>query len=244
MSNTESTTLSERLKALRSRVDKALARSKHGQKNITILGVTKAQSLNSARAAAELGILDMGENYAQELLTKAPLCLDTDIRWHFIGKLQSNKIKHIIPYVASIQSVDSLELADRIVRVAQGLETPREKVPIMIQVNLGNERQKAGLPPAVIENLFAQFLAMDGLIVAGLMAVPPQSKDPEKTRVHFQTLKGLYDRLLQQHKKPEQFNVLSMGMSHDFEVAIEEGATCIRIGEALFGARPKIKDEE
>lgn len=235
--------MNEKLKAIRARINKALQRSPYGSRSVTILGASKGQSLTAIREASELGILDMGENYAQELLTKAPMCLDTDIRWHFIGRLQANKIKHIIPYVASIQSVDSLELAEKIVRVAQDLETPRDQVPIMLQVNLGNERQKAGLPPQVIENLFDQFVAMKGLILAGIMCIPPQTKDEDRARSHFKSLKELFDKLKQKHPKPEVFNVLSMGMSADFEVAIEEGATCVRIGEALFGPRPK-KEEE
>lgn len=240
----EQGTIGERIKSIRSRIEKALQRSKFGARNVTILGATKGQSLNSIRAASELGILDMGENYAQELLKKAPLCLDTDIRWHYIGRLQANKIKHIIPYVASIQSVDSLELADRIVRVAKDLETPRAQVPIMLQVNLGNERQKAGLSPSVIESLFEQFVKMEGLIMAGIMCIPPQTKDAERARAHFKTLKQLFDSLKTKHPKPEQFNVLSMGMSADFEMAVEEGATCVRIGEAIFGPRPKKTEEE
>jgi pyridoxal phosphate enzyme (YggS family) len=236
-------TLAEKLKSIRSKIDSALQKSKWGPRNVTLLGATKGQGLTSIRSAAELGVLDMGENYAQELLTKAPMCLDTDIRWHFIGKLQANKIKHILPYVASIQSVDSLELAERIVRVAQELETPRTKVPILLQVNLGNERQKAGLPPQVIESLFEQFLKIEGIIVAGLMSVPPVTKDNDRARSQFKVLKELFDKLKAKHSRPEIFNALSMGMSADFEIAVEEGSTCIRIGEALFGPRPK-KEEE
>lgn len=236
-------TIGERLKDIRARIDKAVQRSKYGPRNVTILGASKGQSLNSIRAAAELSVLDMGENYAQELLMKAPVCLDTDIRWHFIGRLQANKIKHIIPYVASIQSVDSLELAERIVRVAQDLETPRTQVPIMLQVNLGNERQKAGLPPSVIESLFNQFVNIEGLILAGIMCIPPQTKDVDRARSYFKNLKELFDILKAKHPRPEVFNVLSMGMSADYEIAVEEGSTCVRIGEALFGPRPKKTEE-
>ncbi len=236
--------LSDRLKSILARVEKAAHRSCYGPRQITLLGASKGQSLNSIRTAAELGVMDMGENYAQELLTKAPLCLDTKIRWHFIGRMQSNKVKYILPYVASICSVDSLELADKITRTREQLEMPRAKIPVLIQVNLGSERQKSGLPPSVVENLFAQFLTSEGISVGGLMAIPPQAKDPEKTRPYFKQLKELFDRLKNQHRQPEIFNVLSMGMSADFEIAIEEGANCIRIGEALFGPRPKVEEKE
>ena len=236
--------LAERLKSIQERIRKASERSRFGVKPVTLLGASKAQSLNSIREAAELGVLDMGENYAQELLTKAPLCLDTDLRWHFIGKLQSNKIKHLLPYVASIHSVDSLELAERIGRLKDQIETKRPAIPILLQVNLGNERQKAGLSPNVIENLFEDFQKKEGILVVGLMTMPPQVKDVERTRGFFREMKSLFDRLKQKHLKPDAFQVLSMGMSQDFEIAIEEGATCVRIGEALFGPRPKKKEED
>lgn len=231
-------TLFERLKSIRERIERATKRSAFGERSVTLLGASKGQSLNSIRSASEVGVLDMGENYAQELLTKAPLCLDTDIRWHFIGRLQANKIKHILPYVTSIGSLDSLELADKIVRAREQLEIARPPIPVLIQVNVGSERQKVGLPVAVVENLFDQFLEMNGLTVAGLMCLPPQSKDPEKTRPYFKQMKQLFDKLKARHRKPEVFQVLSMGMSQDFEAAIEEGSNCVRIGEALFGPRP------
>jgi pyridoxal phosphate enzyme (YggS family) len=236
--------LSERLKSIRKRIEKASQRSKFGAQNVTILGASKAQSLNSIREAAEYGVLDMGENYAQELLKKAPLCLDTDIKWHFIGRLQANKIKQILPYCASISSLDSLELGEKVARVAGQLEIPRASVPVLLQVNLGSERQKAGLSPAIIDELFDRFQDIPGILLAGLMTIPPVHKDLEKMRPYFAEMKQLFDRLRQRHRKPEFFNVLSMGMSHDFEVAIEEGATCIRIGEALFGPRPKDVEKE
>lgn len=231
-------TLSERLKDIRARIEKALSRSRYGHRAVTIVGASKAQSLNSIREAAELGVIDMGENYAQELLTKAPMALGSDIRWHFIGKLQSNKVKHILPYVASIDSVDSLELAQRIARVRDGLDIKRAIVPIMIQVNIGSERQKSGLPPAVVDKLFQDFCKIEGVGVSGLMCIPPVTKDAERARQSFALMKKLFDELRKRHPQPEIFRALSMGMSGDFEMAIEEGSTCVRIGEALFGPRP------
>ncbi len=228
----------ERLKIIREKMEAAQKRSKHPPEHVTLMGASKGQSLNSIRSATELGVLDMGENYAQDLIAKAPLCLDTKVRWHFIGRLQSNKIKHIIPYVTSIGSVDSLELAEKIMRIRESLDAARPPVPILLQVNLGNERQKAGLPPQIIESLFDSFLEMSGIRVAGLMCIPPQSKDAEKTRVHYRAMKELFDRLKPRHRNSKDWQVLSMGMSADYEVAIEEGSNCIRIGEALFGPRP------
>lgn len=237
-------TIFERYQSLQSRVNQALKRSSHGQKSVTIMGASKDQSLNLIRDAAEIGVMDMGENYAQELLKKAPLCLDTQIRWHYIGRLQSNKIKHLIPYVSSMSSIDSLELADRVGRLVLQNETPRPPMPILLQVNLGSERQKSGLPPQVVEDLFPRFLELKGVQVVGLMAIPPQSKDKERSRGHFREMKTLFDKLKARHADPKTFQFLSMGMSGDFEIAIEEGANVIRIGEALFGPRPKTSTPE
>jgi len=231
-------TILERYKTIHSNVEAALKRSPFGPRTVTIMGASKAQSLNQIRQAAELGVLDMGENYAQELLTKAPLCLDTKIRWHYIGRLQSNKIKHLIPYVTSMSSIDSLELAERVGRSVQELETAKGPMPILIQVNQGSERQKSGLAPSVIENLYSRFLQIKGVVVVGLMSIPPQTKDKDRTRGHFKEMKMLFDKLKAIHTNPSAFQYLSMGMSADYEIAIEEGANIVRIGEALFGPRP------
>lgn len=220
-------------------MEAAVKRARASSGPVTIMGACKDQSLNLIRSAAELGVLDMGENYAQELLTKAPLSLDTNIRWHFIGRLQSNKIKHIMPYLTSIASVDSLELAERIGRVFETIESPKKSFPIMLQANQGSERQKSGLPVQVIEDLFSRFLQIKGVTIVGLMTIPPQSKDKERTRKYFQEFKQLFDRCKERHTNPPTFQYCSMGMSADYEIAIEEGSNLIRVGEALFGPRPK-----
>jgi pyridoxal phosphate enzyme (YggS family) len=233
------TTIAERYQDILRRVRQAMKRSPFGQSQVMIMGASKAQSLNKIREASELGVTDMGENYAQELLTKAPLTLDTNIRWHFIGRLQSNKIKHLVPYASSIGSVDSLELAERIGRVVESLEVPRASMPILLQVNQGSERQKSGLPMPIIENLFGRFNQIKGIQVVGLMTIPPQAKDPSKAREYFKEMKEFFEKLKVQHPDPSVFRFLSMGMSSDFEMAIEEGSNMIRVGEALFGPRPQ-----
>ena len=238
------TTIAERYQDILRRVREAVRRSPHGNTNVMIMGASKAQSLNKIREASELGIMDMGENYAQELLTKAPLTLDTQIRWHFIGRLQSNKIKHLVPYVSSIGSVDSLELAERIGRVVESLEVAKPPMPILIQVNQGSERQKSGLPMQIIENLFSRFNHIKGVQVVGLMTIPPQSKDSLKTVGYFKEMKEFFERLKAQHPEPSVFKYLSMGMSADFEMAIEQGSNMIRVGELLFGPRPQRSLEE
>lgn len=228
----------ERLQNVKTRLEAALKRSRHGQKSIQVIGVSKAHSVNLIRQLAQMGFLSFGENYAQELLAKAPLCAGLGIRWHFIGKLQSNKIKFLLPFVSSIDSVDSLELAKKIERMNEQSDVPKEKVSIMLQVNVGHERQKSGLPPNVIEDLFPEFLAIKSLSLDGLMCIPPYHQEAEKMRPYFQEMKELFDRLQKRFPEATSFKHLSMGMSQDFEVAIEEGATMVRLGEAIFGPRP------
>lgn len=231
-------TLRERLASIQERAQAAAHRSRFGVRPIDLIAVSKAHSVTSIRNLYELGCVKMGENYAQELLGKAPLCQDVEIQWHFVGQLQSNKVRHLLPLVSSIDSVDSIELARKIARLREKLQPTRPPVPIMLQVNLGNERQKSGLPPKIVEELFPKFMEENGVMVTGLMTIPPFYKDPEKLRPHFKLMKELFDRLKEKHSMPRNFRYLSMGMSRDFEIAIEEGSNCIRIGEALFGPRP------
>lgn len=231
-----------RLASIQKKIEAALKRSSFGVRPIELVAVSKAHSANQVRAAAELGLSQFGENYVQELIAKAPLCQGLQLKWRYIGHLQSNKVKHLLPYVSSIDSVDSLELAKRIGRVREQNFPQRPPLPILLQVNVGSERQKSGLPPKVIEDLFDSFTEETGVVVRGLMSIPPAYKDLEKMRPSFQLMKELFDRLKSRHPQSSQFNTLSMGMSRDFEIAIEEGSTCIRLGEALFGPRPVEKN--
>ena len=233
----------ERLEKVREKIRKAAERSRFGARPILLLAVGKGHPVTLVRSIAELGQLDMGENYAQELLAKAPLCQDLRIRWHFVGKLQSNKIRYILPHVTSIQSLDSLENGERIARAREQLNYERPPIPVLLQVNLTNDSRRAGLQPEIIEGIFEQFCAISGIAVSGLMAIPPVPTSSKPSRLYFKLMKELFDRLKQRHPRPELFEVLSMGMSSDFEEAIEEGATCVRIGEAIFGPRPARREE-
>lgn len=236
--------LFETLGDIRKRISEALKRSPFGQGSVMLLGVSKGQAISQIRSAAELGLLDLGENYVQELLTKAPVCADLGIRWHYIGRLQSNKIKFLLPHISSIQSVDSLEIAEKIARVREQQEIPRPPIPILIQVNLGNDPHRAGLQPEIVDSMFERFLNIPGIKVSGLMTIPPYVRNVQQVRPHFKVMKALFDKLKARHSEPDAFSVLSMGMSRDFEIAIEEGATCVRVGEALFGPRPVKKKDD
>jgi pyridoxal phosphate enzyme (YggS family) len=186
---------------------------------VQLVAVSKDTSVAAVRDAIAAGQRDFGENRAQELAAKAEALADAAPQWHFIGRLQRNKVKQIAGAVALWQSVDRPEIGDLIARHAPG-------APVLVQVNLGGEDQKGGcLPPAT--GALADRLTGRGLVVEGLMTVPPQHEDP---RPYFATLRELAGRL--------GLRTLSMGMSGDYEAAIGEGATLVRVGTAVFGARP------
>jgi hypothetical protein len=211
--------------AVRSRIDAAARRVGRDPGAITLVAASKTVALDRVAAVMAAGVLDLGENRAQELLMKAPALATTsgiarpEPRWHFLGALQRNKVKALAPWVRCWQSVDREALGASIARHAVGAH-------VLVEVNLGGEPQKAGCAPEELARLI-DTLVGQGLVVDGLMTVPPQGGDP---RPWFARLRGLADDL--------GLATLSMGMTDDFEVAVEEGATMVRVGRALFGARP------
>jgi pyridoxal phosphate enzyme (YggS family) len=188
-----------------------------------LIAVTKTVSADHIREAAACGIRDIGENRLQEALPKREALRDIGLTWHFIGHLQTNKAKKVVENFDWVQCVDRMELASKL---NQSAEAP---LPVMIEVKLHDEPNKSGVDPADLHALVAQIRHCERLDLRGLMAIPPFFEDPEEARPYFRRLR----ELAQQYQLPE----LSMGMSHDFEVAIEEGATMVRIGTALFGDR-------
>ena len=203
--------------------------------SVTLLAVTKSQPPEMVRAAADLGLTLFGENKVQEAKAKIPLC-PSRLRWHFIGHLQSNKCRDTIGLFEMIQSVDSLPLAQEISKRA---EQAARTLPVLLEVNVAGEASKFGYPP---ERLLAELKtigALPRIEIHGLMAVPPWSAEPEKSRPHFRRLREL--KLECERVLGIPLPHLSMGMSGDFEVAIEEGATMVRIGTALFGPRSRAK---
>lgn len=182
------------------------------------------------REAYNQGLRAFGENYAQELKNKAAELSDLDIEWHFIGHLQRNKAKIVAPLVSWVEGVDSIELADTLSRRAPNI------IPCLIEINIGQEATKSGALPDEVLQLARHILGLEKLDLRGLMIIPPYDPDPERSRPYFQRLRQLLDEL-NQAIKPARLSDLSMGMSHDFEVAIEEGATIIRVGTAILGER-------
>jgi PLP dependent protein len=200
-----------------------------------LLAVTKSQPPEMVRAAADCGQILFGENKVQEAKAKIPLCPGR-LRWHFIGHLQSNKCRDAVGLFEMIQSVDSLSLAQEISRRAeQGGRT----LPVLLEVNVAGEASKFGCRPERLLAELKEINALPRIEIQGLMAVPPWSDEPEKSRPHFRRLRGLKQDCEQILGVPLPH--LSMGMSGDFEVAIAEGATLVRIGTALFGPRVTAK---
>lgn len=219
-------TVAERLTRVQESVDAARARSHHRQA-VQLVGVSKRQPLEKLRAALAAGLLDFGENYAQELREKTEALPDT-VRWHFIGPLQSNKVK-LVAGAHLLHSIDRPKLLDK-------LEAHGVPQAVLVQVNIAAEPQKAGIAPAELPALLDRFADLDHVRCRGLMLIPPQG-DPEATRPHFAALRTLRDNLAAKTRPAVELEHLSMGMSADFEVAIEEGATLVRVGTAIFGAR-------
>jgi pyridoxal phosphate enzyme (YggS family) len=192
---------------------------------VTLVAVSKTQPPEAIREAFAAGQRDFGENYAQEWRAKAEALSDlAGLRWHFIGGLQTNKVKYLAGRVAYVHTVDRAELAEEISRrwVKAGAVAR-----VLLEVDLGGEEQKAGCPPAGLEPLLARARTLPALEVVGLTCIPPPAEDP---RPRFRELRTLRDRL--------GLTELSMGMSGDWPVAVEEGATMVRIGTAIFGTRP------
>jgi len=214
---------------LENRIHTAAASCGRRREDILVLAVTKKFPATVIREAHDLGLRDFGENYVQEFEDKRPVLGDLPgARFHLIGHLQSNKARKAAELFDCIQTVDTPKLAERL---SQARFTRARPMDVMVEVKLSPEQAKAGAAPEGLPALIEAIRALPALRLRGLMTMPPWSDNPEHSRPYFAQLR----RLGEQHRLPE----LSMGMSHDLEVAIEEGATCIRIGTALFGPRPK-----
>jgi pyridoxal phosphate enzyme (YggS family) len=215
------------LASVRARIVAACERAERAPGSVRLLAVSKYQSLDAMRAAYAVGQREFGENYAQELARKAAALSDLgDLRWHLIGRLQRNKAKDAVRIGCTVQTLDSLRLADAL--AARAAELGRV-VEVWLQVNLANEPQKAGVAERALAPLSAAVRALPALKLQGLMTIPNASATPDESRRYFRRLRELAEAL--------GLSELSMGMSHDLELAIEEGATLVRVGTAIFGAR-------
>lgn len=227
--------LAENLGTIRQRIRAACGRADREPNSVTLLAVAKTRSPEVVMAAAELGLFLFGENKVQEAKAKIPLC-PGKLRWHFIGHLQSNKCRDAVQLFQMIQSVDSLSLAQEINKRA---DEAAKIMPVLLEVNLAGEAGKFGYKPKQLLAGLKEINTLLRIEIHGLMTVPPWSPDAENSRPHFRRLRELKTRCEGILGAPLPH--LSMGMSGDFEVAIEEGATIIRIGTALFGPRMTAK---
>lgn len=218
-------TIAARLAEVNARIARAAERAGRDPASVKLVAVSKMHDAAAIREAYDAGQRVFGENYVQELAGKAKeLAALTDLTWHFIGHLQRNKVKDVLAANAVVETVDSIRLADEIAKRA----TPEAPVSVLLQVNVAREAQKSGAAIEELPALIAHVRALPTLALRGLMTIPPATT-PEEARPHFRSLRAL--------AAEHALSDLSMGMSADLEVAVEEGATLVRVGTAIFGAR-------
>jgi hypothetical protein len=230
--------IAENISSLRKRINSAAQRAGRNPDNITLMGVTKTISAPRIREAYAAGLRIFGENRVQEFAGKADALKDlTGAEWHMIGHLQTNKAAKAAEAFAHIDSVDSLRLAQRLNSAAIDMA---KKLSVLIEINIAGESAKSGLAPDSDElhTLLNTAPELSALEIRGLMTVPPYNDDPQQSRPFFRKMRSQYEQIASRNFPGVRMETLSMGMSHDFEIAIEEGSTCVRLGTAIFGARP------
>jgi len=228
--------IAENVKKIRERITAACVEAGRKPDSVTLVAVSKTFGAERIKEAVDAGVLDVAENYVQELLEKRECVPDPRVRWHFIGHLQSNKVRFIADWISVIHSVDNTRVAEEIEKRAAKLD---RKIHVFIEVNTSGEITKFGVTPEKAADLAKNIAAHSHLKVEGLMTVGPFSEDPAGSRRSFRLLRETFDKLNSAKILPEPMVHLSMGMSHDFPAAIAEGATMVRIGTAIFGSRPK-----
>jgi len=226
--------IEENLKQVRKKIERAMEKAGRDANDVTLVAVSKTHPAEAIREVIQAGHLIFGESRVQEAKAKIPL-LPPKARWHFIGNLQKNKVRQALPLFELFQSVDSLKLAESIERAARNLGLyPR----VLLEVNVAGEATKHGFSTDSLREALGQLNSLERVHIEGLMTIAPFSRDPENSRRYFAALRNLRDSI----EDSEQIGLptLSMGMSGDYEVAIEEGATMVRIGTSIFGTRPTI----
>jgi pyridoxal phosphate enzyme (YggS family) len=225
--------IGKRLKNIKDRINESAVRSGRDPKSVRLVAVSKTVPASRVKEAIDAGVDILGENYVQETRTKFNELAAYPISWHFIGHLQTNKAKYAVRLFDLIHSVDSLKLARELDKQAKKVNKVQD---ILIQINIGKEASKSGADAESVSNLVKDISFLGNISVKGLMIMPPFFDNPEKVRPYFSGLRNLRDQIHQTLKRVD-LHELSMGLSNDFEVAIEEGATFVRIGTAIFGER-------
>jgi pyridoxal phosphate enzyme (YggS family) len=224
-------TLSDRLANVRRRIEAAAQRANRAADQITLVAISKTHPVETLKAGLAAGITDLGENRVQEAAEKSR----NTVRWHLVGHLQANKARRAVQLFDVVHSLDSSALAQRLDRLC--IEEGRAELSVLIQIDLGGEQTKTGIDPSKLPELLDPLGGCKRLRLKGLMTLPPYFENADCARPYFKTLRQLRDELQQQGHFGEHAGELSMGMSHDFEIAIEEGATMVRVGTAIFGER-------
>jgi PLP dependent protein len=225
--------LADNLNNVQKKIIEAAKMSQNPDRQIEVVAVTKTIPVNRMREILSLGVSHLGENKVQELVNKIGE-IDSDVSWHMIGHLQRNKVKYIVDKVSLIHSVDSIPLLNEINRRAADIN---REIQCLIQVNVSGEVSKFGLEPAEVLPILRAAEAMPFIKIKGLMTMAPFHEDPEQSRDCFKRLHELYQTSKENKLHQVEMEILSMGMSNDFEIAVEEGSTMVRIGSALFGER-------
>jgi pyridoxal phosphate enzyme (YggS family) len=229
--------ITENIAALSERIEKAARRAGRLRKDIALMAVSKTQPPDKIHEAYSAGLRLFGENRVQEFSAKSAALAELhDADWHMIGHLQTNKAARTVELFHAVDSVDSLKLAEKLDGSARRLG---KKVDVLIEINVGGEATKSGIAPdsSELDALLQAAARLENLAFRGLMTVPPFADDPQSARPYFQKLRELRDQISARKLPAIKMTQLSMGMSHDFEVAIEEGSTCVRVGSAIFGER-------
>ncbi|MGA8152525.1 MAG: YggS family pyridoxal phosphate-dependent enzyme [Terriglobales bacterium] len=232
--------ISDNIAEVRRRIAEAARRAGRDPREASLMAVTKTQPPERIGEAYAAGIRLFGENRVQELVGKTEALRGLrEAEWHMIGHLQSNKAGKAAELFAAVDSVDSLRLAEKLNAAAEALG---KKLPVLIEINVGGEAAKSGVAPGSkdLEEILRGAADFGHLEFRGLMTVPPFTNDPQQARPYFRKLRELRDQIAARHFPEVGTRVLSMGMSHDFEVAIEEGSTCVRVGTAIFGERTRM----
>lgn len=227
------TPLADRVEQVRLRIEKAARRAGRDPGEIRLIAVSKTKSVSLIREAVAAGVTDLGENYIQEAREKIPQVAGS-LHWHFIGHLQKNKAKYAVALFDWVHTIDRIEIADALSRRA-GLENRQLKV--LIEVNVGKEATKSGVDEHDLIPLVEHVSILPNLYLKGLMVIPPITSDPNEARTYFIETRRLAEQVDSRHIPGVSMEELSMGMTSDFEVAIEEGATMVRVGTAIFGPR-------
>jgi PLP dependent protein len=229
--------IAENIAAIRERMESAARRAGRSASDISLMAVSKMHPAERIREAYEAGLRLFGENRVQEFAGKAPALSDlSSAKWHMIGHLQTNKAAKATELFTAVDSIDSAKLAERLDAAARKLG---KNIKVLIEINVGGEAAKSGVAPESreLDDLLQDVPQFEALDFCGLMTVPPFTEDPEGARPFFRTLRELRDAIAARKLPGIRMDVLSMGMSHDFEVAIQEGSSCVRVGTAIFGER-------